>query len=214
MTKTDKWRNALLIAVGAVMLSLSLSACTPHETHRVKVTVTVDDNGVQRSGSSVMQFTCYKSNNSLGGMGIGGCDLKGEAVPVDLGAKGKLFMLLCGSNSYQMDGVIGDIMDARYGADSWDLDPDELPRLVTFDNLADPRTVEAVDPQHIDKNFGAGVRLRSIHAEYTREPITRGQIERVLPWLEGPRQMLDGRGIVTTNNLSSQLSTGHFKTGD
>ncbi len=224
---SPEWKRLILAGLTVSALVCAVAGCAPSQTQRIKITVSVDDNGVLRTGSSVMQFSCTGTDNSLGGMGIGSCAISGEAVPVDLGAHGYLFMLLCGGGNYLQDGVISDIMGARPSpyVKSWDLTPDRIPRLVTFDNPDDSRTVESVDPQHLDRTFGQGISLKSIHAEYTREPITRGQVELKLPWLgqdngnsyihESYRgsMYLSGGTISNGLTLSSHLQYYNFKTG-
>lgn len=54
-----------------------------------------------------------------------------------------------------------------------------LPMLVTFKDIADPKSVERVDPANLAANFGAGVRLKRITVEVTDEAVTSGVEERL-----------------------------------
>ena len=163
-----------------------------------------------------MQFTCSESNSQLGGMGIGGCVLSGEAVAVDLKGHGNLFMLLCGSKNFQQDGVIHDIMNARPAdaPEAWDLDADDIPRLVSFANLNDPTSVRPVEANQLDAVFGAGVYLKAIHAEYTTEAVTHGQLDKYLPWLKtfDSGENLHGMHFSGGPTLADDLQKYHFQT--
>lgn len=61
---------------------------------------------------------------------------------------------------------------------------DELPAIVVFDDLDRPETVRAVDPQRLEQTFGPGSMVLSAKVETTRDPVTRGVVERTLPWFK------------------------------
>ena len=65
----------------------------------------------------------------------------------------------------------------------FELDPKDLPDLVTFADIADPNSVMVVDGEHLDATLGAGVRWQSITIQIVNEPVTVG-IEKRLPWLK------------------------------
>lgn len=71
----------------------------------------------------------------------------------------------------------------RIGAKA-DISPNNLPMLVRFHDINDPKTVERVDPNNLAATFGEGVNLVSTTIEITDEPITTG-IEKVLPSWKG-----------------------------
>ena len=193
---------------------IALASCGPAPVVKtVKLTVSVDDNGQLRTGSSVVTFYCTDSNPALGEMGLGTCKLYGEAVPVDLTQRRYLFMIFADQNSYDPDTFISDIEWSRptKTATSWDITREHMPRLVTFDDPDRPITVKAVPADALDQIFGKGISLNSVHVELTDEPETHGQIYRYLPWLNGWEATLDGKRIITSNNLSSQLESVHFK---
>jgi hypothetical protein len=72
------------------------------------------------------------------------------------------------------------------GDRDWSLD--DLPDLVTFDNVNDPRTVKLVNPRNLEASFGPGVRLTraTIAIVDNNTPLTKG-IEKKLPWIVGLR---------------------------
>jgi hypothetical protein len=104
------------------------------------------------------------------------------------------------------------------GEREWSLD--DLPDLVTFDDVNDPRTVKLVDPRNLEASFGPGVRLTraTIAIVDNDTPLTRG-IEKKLPWfvgLKGTYLFNFGTDRTTSrgNSLAETLHGGHFKEGN
>lgn len=60
--------------------------------------------------------------------------------------------------------------------------PAGLPTIVTFDTLADPKTIRTVDPERLEDTFGSGYSLERAYVVPTKEPITSGILD-LLPWL-------------------------------
>ena len=60
--------------------------------------------------------------------------------------------------------------------------PRDYPLLVRFRDVADPTTVERVDPDDLAKSFGPDVKLRKITVELTENAVTT-EIEKRLGWL-------------------------------
>ncbi len=157
-------------------------------TQRIKVTVTVEDNGTLYTGTAVQQWTCTETNNAMGGMSIGGCDLKAEAIPIKIGDRGWAFMLL---SSNEQDGFDpeyypGAIQAGRAKSNPkqpWSVPFDKAPMFVRFRDLQDRRTVELVRPNAFSEAFGKGVTLVSIRCEVTDDRLTKGNIKKLLPWL-------------------------------
>jgi hypothetical protein len=73
----------------------------------------------------------------------------------------------------------------KYGVDDAPTSgpPNGYPMLVRFTDIADPKSVERVDPDDLAKSFGKGVALKSITVARTEAKVTQ-QVEKVLPWLE------------------------------
>lgn len=59
-----------------------------------------------------------------------------------------------------------------------------FPILITFDDIARPEAVRQVDPGNLEAVYGEGVRLKAVTIEVTRDAVTEGEVQRVLPWLE------------------------------
>jgi hypothetical protein len=84
------------------------------------------------------------------------------------------------------------------------------PMLVRFRDVRDPMTVEAVDPDHLDASFGAGVKLRRITVQITDDPVTSG-IEKRLGWLPNLHgSYLDGG--TTGDAQNNGMHGGYFST--
>ena len=164
--------------------------------HRFRFTAYVDTPDGVRVGSSVMEVQWNLPGKIWGTQGISTAVLKGQAVIVDLPRNQKLFVLLGGDGdpdwiSYNAYGPYAVLPVER-------VDPREFPIrrstyahgrtvsnypfLVRFRDLANPRTIEEVDPDALDKSFGSGVRLKALTVQATDADITRG-IETLLPWL-------------------------------
>jgi hypothetical protein len=56
------------------------------------------------------------------------------------------------------------------------------PWLVTFSNISNPASVQAVNPDNLASYFGPGYKLKSIVLEKTDEPVSGG-ISHKLQWL-------------------------------
>ncbi len=96
---------------------------------------------------------------------------------------------------------------------------DDLPDLVTFDDINDPRTVKLVDPRNLEASFGLGVVLKraTIAIVDNDTPLTKG-IEKKLPWIValGSKAIVNfGTTRMGTTNLTlmDKLHGGHFKEG-
>lgn len=93
----------------------------------------------------------------------------------------------------------------------------DLPDLVTFADVTDPKSVMAVDPGDLAATLGPGVSWHRLTIEITDEPLTTG-IEKRLGWVAGPSHVLDRsvldhqrrNGIYDTLPLSNRLTTWSF----
>jgi hypothetical protein len=91
------------------------------------------------------------------------------------------------------------------------------PKLVTFADINDPKTVQLVDPANLAATFGSGFALREIRIEITDEKVTVGTIGKVLGWLPLFNNLqLDGNRYRDLQNSSTanSLSSGDFATGE
>ncbi|MBT2131949.1 hypothetical protein [Aliiroseovarius lamellibrachiae] len=120
--------------------------------------------------------------------------LEGEAIYVNLDGK-PLFVLLGGAGDllfWTLKRTQNDI-----GAYSQSIrrikrqtSPIVVPRklwpaMVTFGDVNDPSSVQAVNPNDLSATFGPGYAITGVTVQSTDEPVTEGVVEQVLGWL-GP----------------------------
>jgi hypothetical protein len=96
------------------------------------------------------------------------------------------------------------------------INPDDLPDLVTFARVSDPKSVIEVDPNDLQATLGQGITWNEITFEMTDEPITAGIIKAKLPWLSAVYStMLDGEHYSDGRSLANKLSAADFdQSGD
>lgn len=202
--------------LGAVLFGLIVLFLLsyPSVTMKYRMTVEVDVDGTVVSGSSVGRISAgiqpaWLSNYSW----VESCNLEeGEAVSVDLGSRGRLWVLLSAgkdspnatesshlmctlvSGAFRRRGLVSDkgYNDSRgfirywwtiyRHAEALVLEPDEYPLFVRFRDEADPLTLELVRPDDLAASFGTGVRLRRVTIGITGDTVTRGA-QALLPWL-------------------------------
>lgn len=200
---TRRWAIGLLtgaaMAATAVLAGCGLVGGSP--SYRFRMTVEVQTPQGLQTGSSVMEVVAAKGIAIGDSSGVTSA-IVGEAVVIDL-PDGPIFVLLSlpdakGSlqgyvrtallddPSETPDGVIADVARLGRGGEreyKGDLPPDVWPMMVRFGDIADPRTIQRVDP--------VAVGVRRIALETTREPVTTG-IEKRLGWLPTVYETLRG----------------------
>lgn len=189
----------VLVALAFLALIPLLAGCGERASWHQKLVLEVETPNVTVSGQSVMRIDVRHEPQIIAHQGGIFKDVIGEAAFVDLGGGRYLFALL-GDEANRalytfepaemadghMDGFIrlADMREAR------PLPRKLWPRLVTFTDIADPMTVRLVDPENLAASFGPGYRLRSVTLEITDEPVSEGDVEKVLEWL-GSESKLD-----------------------
>ncbi len=89
--------------------------------------------------------------------------------------------------------------------------PTAYPILVTFADMADPKSVTKIDPDNMAARFGKGVKLKRITVERTDDDVTNG-IERRLGWLgEYPEPSLNPKHGPDDWSLAATIKQGDFK---
>jgi hypothetical protein len=223
----------MLAAIG-LLGGFGLTGCGERlPTYRYRLTVEVEAPEGLRTGSSVIEVRTHEGAAFPGPEAASiRSDIRGEAVAVDLGERGTLFALLRSSDGQTGAGGYawallpnrptgGEDVEARrvnYEALRTVAGRAELPRqlmpmLVRFRDIADPRSVEAVDPGDLASAFGRGVQLRRITVEITDDAVTEGIVRR-LPWWEAyADKQLDGDRLVRSSSLGNNLNALAFKQG-
>lgn len=238
-----KWLSifAALIVGAIVAYKVAYPSLTLH--HRLTLEAEVD--GEPKSGSGVIEVT-YSKVIQLWGTTDFSIGVRGEAVVLDLGPRGTLFALLKQDTdnrselelmllrAYNVDrfafpSVEYLLMKLRDLSGRRELPLHSLPMLVRFRDLADPLTVERVDPLDIAASFGAGAKLLHATLEIvpagiwplrcygiTGEPITTG-IQRKFSWWNGPFPWLESLGnglLVDTRRDSLRVNKNDLKRED
>lgn len=227
------WRFAVVLA-----MTLELSGCGRAESYRYKLTLTVSTpEGIKR-GSSVVEISFWEVSVPAKGIMH---KMRGDALYLDLGPSARPLVALLTRQSrsgsrddrnWSLDGGPGipyisrlygivpstNVMDtiaqiARMRGPR-QIASNELPDLVTFANVNDPKTVLEVNPNDLQAVLGPHVRWDEITLEITDEPVTGG-IQFRLPWLPAySGKTLDGEPYQYKNTLANRLSTANFHEGD
>lgn len=160
------------------------------------------------TGSAVRQM----GNGAASLLSQGGnpADVRGEAVVVDMGKRGVLFALISHQSDLEFYNAYRHLW-SRGGSTPAGIKfyakmpvgtkgvlnpkmPPSYPKLVTFKDIKDPKSVTEVQiwerlkggtfylkQDRMAELFGEGVRLRDITFEITEEPMTRGVVDTYLP---------------------------------
>jgi len=200
-------KRALLVVLLCVTALVAMCAWhfrTITVAYRLTIAVQVD--GVTHTGSGVVAANIARNANPLW-PGYFAISNRGEAVVVDLGRYGPLFLILQGKYDVLTlaQAVYG---SAKPGQDVWDyfkalgepkparnIPHDALPLLVRFRDTSKPSTVECVNPDDMASSFPPGTSVRLVKATIAivNASVTTGQIEKWLPWLNLPWREMDRR---------------------
>ena len=221
------------IPLGLTVFALAIvaTACGPSvPTFPYKLTATVDTPESVRQESTVVELKNFYESGVLG-TGLES-RAKGEAIPVDLGRRGTLFILLTSPDDPSL--VFGMPFAALLPVQPDDRGTSEAlannyrtlakvtgvgtlprevyPQFVRFRDVRDPKSVEEVVPGDLAAAFGDGVRLRDIRVQITDDRRTDGRMDDLLPWLCNYHgKMFDGRmKDRRINGLANKLSSVDF----
>ena len=187
------------IALIAALLIAAVAYVWPPYTNRFRVTIEVDTPDGIKSGSSVLETTYFESGcwGPVEACGVR-ARAKGEAIFVDLESGRNLVGILGWGELGGNENGIFDLTRAALASGSkvgWkdesklkgrgDLPLQNVPTLITFDDLNNPATAKVVDPTNFASTFGPGYSLRRVTLETTSAWLTR-TIEAKLPWWSSP----------------------------
>lgn len=220
------------LAVGSGALAMTQCTALFPNKFRFKMTIEVETPQGLKTGSSVMELAAGEAPIKLVGTGAG-VDFKGEAVAVDLPGGQTLFALVGNTpRSNPFTGLVIDTFDPTFPREarlvalvgalgqkssvgrSVEIAPKDLPKLVRFRDIRDPKSVELVNPKDFAKSFGAGVNLKRIMLTVTDEPVTVGIEKRLQKIGITPERGLGGIARVSENlSLFEQLGYSDFSKG-
>jgi hypothetical protein len=219
-------------------LPLLLAGCgEDSQTWRQKLRVVVATPAGAVAGEAVAEgfIIEVKGMAALGrGEGVSGRITQGEATVVDLGDGRYLFALL-GPNDASWYLPFHTFLNG-FPSPKWEtyvkaahefalvkgpqaVPPLKYPLLVTFGDINNPKTVKQVDPANLAASFGPGYALKSITLEITDEPVTEGEVEKVLGWINMPREKFLALGggknpmKIAEGELTRSLGRGSFIQG-
>ena len=167
------------------------------EPYYAKLKVEVDTPEGVKSSHSVIEVKWDKAGR--------GFNVRGEAVAVDLPQGETLFVLLRSPTSVDWAAYLHQIVKLENSPEDqalyyrqiaanraiWPIPRtkevfgnkevrDNYPYFVRFRGIRDPKSVEQVDPDDLEKTFGPGYKLKRFTLQMTDGPVTVG-IERRLP---------------------------------
>ncbi|MCW2319207.1 hypothetical protein M2322_004776 [Rhodoblastus acidophilus] len=196
----------LFTKLASFLTLLALAGCGESRfSYRYRLTLEVETPEGVKSGSGVLEVNAFDTKNAFPKLAErrSGALVKGEAIAVDLGSRGILFVLLTSPRSLEAAAFLpafaatrAGIIRQRYDYDLYtdlardlakiktpiDVSPGEIPLLVRFRDINDPATVERVDPANFAASFGPSVKLVRATIEITNDPVTTS-IEKRLWWL-------------------------------
>lgn len=224
---------ALASLATVIVVSAIYKTQHPYDYYRYRMSVTVETPEGLRTGSAVRQGNFEKGSSNRASWAVG------EAVVVDLGERGVAYALIDNSNIGDGVSYTTTCNHSDFGlkktpvGKKWVLSPSEYPRLVTFRDPQNPKTIETlftvkgngrcgaggkweVQADRFEEIFGEGVRLKEISLEITKDPLTE-EIEKRIPWLycpakETPAQRFSNQGkIIDTGTLKRQPREYYLK---
>jgi hypothetical protein len=198
-------------SIASLLGSVALAACSESVTFRYRLAVEVmTPNGI-KTGATVLE--CTEVDNSHNILALNKTlfpYLRGQAIVVDLGPPGLLFVLLNGQLGVRRMPLYVALTEKLVS--SWGIDPVdgkqkiragaeivrdlaritstiEIPhkdlqrflRFARFRDLSDPSSIEFLNLDSIGATFGNGVKLLRVTILMTRDPVTTG-IEKRLGW--------------------------------
>ncbi|NCC53791.1 MAG: hypothetical protein EOM20_21655 [Spartobacteria bacterium] len=199
------WIAGIVLVAGAV-IALAATQGDGDKTYswRYKMTVEVETPEGVKTGSAVREVTIEEYTPVIVDIPETAnlrTKVRGEAVVVDLGERGTLFAIMDYNGAYRVifDLFKGPPFMTPEGREYYKsligteavIPPEKYPMyapLVTFTDMDDPKSVEAVEPGNLEEPFGEGVKLQGITVELTDQPVTWG-IEEMLPWLPSRKTM-------------------------
>lgn len=222
-----------------VVMGICLAGCGRTEAYRYKLTLAINTpEGVKR-GSSVVEVLFFSVSIPAKGVMH---KLRGKALYLDLGPGARPLIALLTSQLHPRygedlrwtrdagpDHLLSDLsaptseafldnvsrLAGMRGAHK--ITPNDLPDLVTFADINDPKTVIEVDPNNLQTTLGPNITWNEITLESTDEPVTKG-IDLKLTWIPAYFEKnlnLDGSDLGTKNELANILSWPDFnQSGD
>jgi hypothetical protein len=194
----------------AILLGVMFTWLMPYTRQigweRYRLTTTVEVDGHAITTSQVYGYRCYNTSTRRAGAD---CQIRGEAMTVDLGSRGKAFFVMNQWNADHSALAGADYMIIRLklaasqgGKPKWN----NLPALVRFGDVNNPETAEFIDPRDLETSYGKGVVLTQFTVTQVGGTETTGLIKTFLPWIRNRHINALGK-----QGAAAQLHTFDFK---
>lgn len=175
----------------------------PDYSYRYRLALSIESDGKVHTGSSVIEVT-WSGGIPFGDVGPYVPVVRGQAAFIGLGERGAVVAVLTAPSHEERgrivwpEGVSAIFLGARaFGNSSTydelpqlprlsglrNLTPDNMPRLIWFSDVRDPKTLRVIKAADIPELFGSNARLASAYVEITRDRIVI-DIDKKLPWFE------------------------------
>jgi hypothetical protein len=196
----------------------------PTHSHRYRLTIAVEVDGQVHSASSVIEVRFRFGPQFLAGLAAGGqyaVDVRGQAVLVDLGARGALVTSLrsytdraavdAESLALRAFNPLPQMPKGSYVVTKerlrelprpparTDLAPDNQPQFIWFRDIADPTTARPVEARDFAAVIGDDARLASDYIEMTRDSLGV-DIDKKLPWYDALERSQKRWGITAMSD--------------
>lgn len=182
------WQAGFLLAF--LLLLSSISGCRDAYQWRQKMTIVVNTPHGMRSGSSVVQVSALYGHVPMTSSEVE-YDVTGEATVIEV-AEGRYVFALLGHDEERVARTFRDVLPTSRRdwlpliskvSGSRSVPFKELPTFVTFGNLQDPRSIKRLDPLNFTAVLGPGYSFRAATIEITSQPMTTGEVAKILPWM-------------------------------
>jgi hypothetical protein len=188
-----------LIAAALLGLYGAIQDVYPTYSYRYRLTIAIEIDGKVHSGSSVIEVI-WRGQPDFPGAGSFTPHVRGQAVYVDLESHGAIVATLSNFESYgpAQDGALSvlwlvpraflgrpmssdDLPELPKLRGRRELTSNNMPRLIWFSDIANPKTARRITAAEIPTVFGPSARLRTAEVEITDAPIVV-DIDKKLPW--------------------------------
>jgi hypothetical protein len=196
-----KWLVVLAASLGAAYAASNVAY--PTYSYRYRLTIALEIDGKVHTGSSVIEPR-WVGQAYIPGAGSFIPYVRGQAAFIDLGQRGAVVALLT-APSHDERGIIvwpegvgalwlvprafgtglsdAELPDLGRLSGRKELAPDNMPRLIWFSDVSNPRTARKIRSADIPAIFGPSARVATAFVEITRDPIVV-DIGKKLPWFD------------------------------
>lgn len=211
-----KWFGVFIAIAGTIgAAAIAFHGSTKAYTHRYRLTIAIEANGLERVGSSTIEVSWVHQPQWLPiKVPEFVANVRGDAAVIDL-RDGRALVALLGPadpldeptppeyrvmRAFGLTGGPADIPEIAKQAGVRRLRGKDIPAFVMFGDRADPRSARLLRSVASEQELDSGIRLMAATIEVTSDPVTR-EIDKKLPWwsMEGRpavlawRAWLDGR---------------------